>query len=634
MKDKTSILAAALCFALILPANALSQSPETRLRRVAPVEQPAAQRVAYEVHDLTAPRDTDSRATAGAGAVTLESFVPREGLQFYFEMRKGGLAELARAGNAMTPVMRMLASGPAKAIADDFGAFAISNAAALSSSKLALVGYNATGAAALIEAASPADAEQLRANMATLLGRSRTAAKNSGSSDIDVSLQGRLVVAGTRATVARLVESNGAFAIAEDQVFMKARERFSSDPFFAFIELGAQSLPSRFGTGNAAYDTGVLSALNATPYAIALGGSLQGDVTTVRALVMFNTKQFTDSLFGFFGAGATATEMGQSVAASFAAPDADIFVACTLDWNKLYDAVQSLFDSIASSQSGGKYPSGSADPMVMAEASLGFSIKNELIPALGNEVAVSLSGFGNFVESFAPQQAAQKTNAFRGPGAMRFMLMVALKDRVKFEKLVARLVDKGGFQSFARATYRNATVMSNKDIAFAVTDNFFMLSGSATNLRHALDAHALGNSLAAAADFREALGAPRRAIMQAYISSSISNKLYEYILTEAVKSDPSMKEFARKTAQPRSPVGVTVVPDSDGMMMEMRVPTNLTLMALASLATGKPATYGPDYSQPPGLGIPNPTGPSTRTRTSDGRRVPKLTDEDLRERRP
>ncbi len=619
MKLKSWILVA-LCFALILPASALPQSLNTRPRRVTPV--------AYEVH---ATRTTDSRVAAAAEPATLEAFVPREGLQFYFEIRNGGLAELARAGSAMTPVTKMLAAGPVKATTEDLMAFVISNLAALSNAKLALVGYGANGTAALIEAANPTDAEQLRAGVSVLFTRNRPAAKTASAGELGVSLQGRMVVAGERATVARILESNGSFAVAEDQGFMKARERFSADPFFAYAELDSQSLPTRFGTGNAAYDAGVLAAsLGSRPYAIAMGGSLQGDAMTVRALMLFSSKQGADSLFGMLGAFTSATQTGQSVAANFAAPDTDIFVDLTLDWDKLYDSIQSVFGMIASAQSNGGYQANgaqSADLLAMAEASLGFSIKNDLLPTLGNEVAISLSGFDSFMRPI-------KAVATQKPRAPRFMLMVALKDPAGFEKLIARLVSQAGSQTLARLTYRNAAISYSKNFAYAITNKFFMIGGSVADIRRAMDAHALGTSLASTADYRAAVGPPRQTMMQAYVSSNLSNKIYESVLAEAAKSNAALKEFAPKAAQMHSPIGLAMSPDSDGLMMELRVPTSLTFMALAYLATSKPAANGPAYSEPAGLGIPNPTGPSTRTRTMDGRRVPTLTNEDLRERRP
>ena len=616
MKLKTSILVA-LCFALILPATALPQSFNTGQHRIAPV--------AYEV--------ATRAEAASAESATLESVVPREGLQFYFEIRNGGLAELARAGSAMMPVRNMLAAGPVRATTEDLTAFVISNLAALSNAKLALVGYGASGTAALIEAANPADAEQLRAGVSVLFTRNRAAAK---TADLGVRLQGRMVVAGEKATVARILESNGAFAVAEDQGFMKARERFSTDPFFAYAEIGSQSLPSGFGTGNAAYDAGALASLGARPYAIAMGGSLQGDAVTLRALMLFSSKQSAGSLFGIFGSMTSAAQAGQPVAANYAAPDADIFVDFMLDWDKFYDSIQSVFSMIASAQSNNGYQASSAqstDLLAMAESSLGFSIKNDLIPTLGNEVAISLSGFDSFMR-FMPQPGMRKAVATQRPSAPRFMLMVSLKDPAGFEKLIARLINQSGAQTLARLTYRNAAISYSKNFAYAITNKFFMIGGSLTDIRRAMDAQALGTSLAQTADYRAAVGPARQTMLQAYLSSKLSSRLYESVLAEAAKSNASLKEFASKPAQMHSPIGLAMLPDSDGLMMEMRVPTGLTFMALAYLATSKPAPNTAAPSESSGLGIPNPTGPSTRTRTVDGRRVPTLTTEDMRERRP
>lgn len=632
MKFKSSILVV-LCFALILPASALPQSPDTRPRRVTPVS--------YEVHDLKpmrAPdmRAPDSRTRATAEPATLESFVPREGLQFYFEIRNGGLTELARAGSAMAPVTKMLAAGPVKATTEDLMAFLISNLAALSKAKLALVGYGASGTAALIEAANSADAEQLRAGVSGLFTKNRPAAKTASAGELDVSLQGRMVVAGERATIDRILESNGSFAVAEDQSFMKARERFSADPFFAYAEMGSQSLPTGFGTGNAAYDAGMFAGLGMMPYAIAMGGSLQGDAVVVRALMMFNSKQGANSVFGLLGASTSATQTSQPVAANFASPDADAFVDFMLDWDKLYESIQSVFGMIAAAQSNGNSQLNSeqsADLFAMAESSLGFSIKNDLIPTLGNEVAVSLSGFDGLINNMA-QPGVRKTAASQKPGMPRFMLMVALKDPVGFEKLVDKFVRQMGSQTLARVTYRNATISYGKSVAYAITNKFFMIGGSVSEIRRAMDAHALGTSLASTADYRAAVGPARQTMLQAYVSSNLSNRIYESVLAASAKSNPALKDFASKTAQVNSPIGLAMLPDSDGVMMEMRVPTSLTFMALAYLATGKPASSGPAYSQPAGLGIPTPTGPSTRTRTMDGRRVPTLTNEDLKDHRP
>src|SRR6185436_18268588 len=97
--------------------------------------------------------------------------------------------------------------------------------------------------------------------------------------------------------------------------------------------------------------------------------------------------------------------------------------------------------------------------------------------------------------------------------------------------------------------------------------------GSVNDIRRALDAHALGTSLASTADYRAAVGPARQTMLQAYLSSKLSNKLYESVLAEAAKSNAALKEFASKPAQMHPAIGLAMLPDSDGLMMEMRVPT-------------------------------------------------------------
>ncbi|HVG17998.1 MAG TPA: hypothetical protein VNI02_03030, partial [Blastocatellia bacterium] len=153
-------------------------------------------------------------------------------------------------------------------------------------------------------------------------------------------------------------------------------------------------------------------------------------------------------------------------------------------------------------------------------------------------------------------------------------------------------------------------------------------------IRRALDARATGSSLASTAEFRAAIGSSQQAMMQAYLSPGISSKIFESISTDVVKANAELKDYVRSATQTRSAIGLTMIPDSDGLMMEMRAPTNLTFMALAALATGKSAPYGITSAPVTGVGIPSPTAPAAKTRNADGRRVPKMTSDDLMDRRP
>src|SRR5262249_21545378 len=141
-------------------------------------------------------------------------------------------------------------------------------------------------------------------------------------------------------------------------------------------------------------------------------------------------------------------------------------------------------------------------------------------------------------------------------------------------------------QPFARTSYRGATINSRNGFAYAITDGF-LLAGSVAEIRRAMDAHALGSSLAAAPEFRQAFADSREATLRAYLSSRLSKDLYESLLKEAAK--PGGKtELPLQTA---SPIAVSLRTNEDGFMVEARVPTSFALLALSSMINAKPARY-------------------------------------------
>jgi hypothetical protein len=623
MKAKTIILALTLCLALLDPPKALPQSAR--------------------------PKAETAGADGTAAAASLESTVRRDGLQFYLEIRGGGLAQLSKMSSGFAPIANLFKSGRKDLAASDITAFIMSNAHALSNARLALVSYAAGGAAVLIEAATSSDAEQIHKSamklVATDAAAEGAATRAAGEAALNARLRGRVVIAGERATVDRLARHGSAATLGDDREFAKVRGRFSDDPFFGFVEMGGASIPLMpAGAGqDSAYAAGMLAALGSMPYAIALGGSLEADAVSVRALMLYGPKKNE----GLLSSVMAATHAGQPRAASFAAPDAEVFIDVMLDWGKFYEAIESLFAMFASAaaanagaQEPGAQPGAAIrgvpphgiDPLAAAEASLGFSIKHDLLPTLGNEMAITLTGMG------ALMNAAQQRNRASAPAtapaakmpAPRFTLMLEVRDAAKFERLITRLfgkLSKGPQQPFARAQHRGATINYRKDMAYAITGGFFIAGGSAADVRRALDAHALGTSLASNRSFQAAMGAPRPTMLQVYLSGAVSSSVYRMLTAEAAKAD--VTPVALKPGKPQShpPLGMVITPDSDGTMIEMRVPTNLALTALAYMARSKPASFG---MHSPYTGVESSGG----TRGAGGSKTPRLTDEDLRHRRP
>ena len=614
MRTKICDFFLAITLTLSMAGGAVAQSPKTGDQRT------GSRLVRSDTVEIARARagDPSGQSTLSESA-SLESLLPRDGLRIYIEIRKGGLSELVK--SPMAPFAKLLSSGPIKASSSDLVSFAMANLGALSNSRVALAGYG-TGAVVLIETAGAAEAERLQAAVATLLGRSRKAS----DAEVEARLVGRVVLAGTKEFAGKLSQASGAVSLADDQEFTRARARFEQDQFFVYVDLSSmsRSLASTDMPQSAAYTAGAMAALNGMPSAIAIGGSIAGDAATVRASMVNGSGQSVGLIPSLFSSLASATQPGQPMAGAFASPDADVFVDVMLDWDKLFDAIQTMIAMFASSFGHSENANANALPQTdilgMAEATLGFSIKHDLIPTLGGELAFSMSGLSRTV---SPKQAIASGAR---PASPRFMLMVALKDPASFEKLLARLFNRSTSapSQFTHTPYRGVGINANKSFAYAIVNGFFIAGGSAAQVRRAIDAQATGVSLASTEAFKSAFGSAQQAVLQAYLSPALSNQLFESLSKDPAKSDASAPTAS--AAQQRMPIAVQLVPDNDGMIFEARLPANLAVLALASMATGLQSPSG-IRSLPGGIGVSEP-GP----RDSSGPRTPKMTDEDVRRR--
>lgn len=601
MKSKTQSAVFALCLVLVLAQSALLQASSSRPRTVA-------------MADSNAARPAPLRE--GPARAALESLVPRDGLQFYFEVRNGGLAQLAAMPTALAPMSKLLSTGRTGPSAGDLAGFAMKHLSALSNSRIAFVSYGARGQALLIESANLQDAESLKADIDRMLST-----QDAAKSDLSVAMRDRVVMAGTKAAVNTIAASDAALTLVEDQEFNKAQAHFSTEPFFAYLEMGAMPIPwpaSDDSAQNAAYTAGMMAAFNSLPYAMAMGGSFEAGTARIRALLMYTPKQNG----GLFSSLMSATRLAEPQAPGFAASNTDLFVDLMVDWEKLYEGIESVLAMVAGAQANnpaqpGGVPGGGlqgGDLLQMMEGQLGFSIKNDLLPTLGGEVAIAISGFD---ELLSPQSKQGRRRA-AGPS---FTLMLALKDPVKFEKYFNRLFSRMGgqtAQAFARAPYRGTSINYNKSMAYAISEGFLVAGGSVAQIRRALDGKAAGSSLASSPDFNQAMGARRPVMLQVYVSSGAASGFFKTISTQAAKMKAG-SALTLPASVSRSAIGVTMTPDADGLMLDVRVPTELAVMALAAMAAEKPNAYG----------INSQTGARPA-----GRRTPTLTDEDLKARRP
>src|SRR5262245_39408653 len=255
---------------------------------------------------------TSTPAPAGTDT-TLESVLPRDGLQLYFEVRGEGLPQLAKLAVAASPAAE--ADKSAGLSVKELSGFALSHLAVLARARIALVTYSGAGFAIAIEAANANDARRVADDLARTLNRAQSRPRTTGTATGDKqpdavegvpdgrkfgsAVLGRVAVAGAEGAVERITDNSTLARLADDPDFMKSKSRFASDPFFGYLASNLSSIPNPpagesnasipnppAGESNAAsYMQGWALAQQTMPRSLVFGGSIAGDTAEFHGLI-------------------------------------------------------------------------------------------------------------------------------------------------------------------------------------------------------------------------------------------------------------------------------------------------------------------------------------------------------------
>ena len=261
------------------------------------------------------------------------------------------------------------------------------------------------------------------------------------------------------------------------------------------------------------------------PGAVALGATLDRGALAVR-LGVENTPDGTIALIPFLPnivSGPPVT--GES--AAVAPADAELFVAGSLDWARLYNSTlgaasvdpAGLMSIMApggdEGEDGGEKAERqpTADEAVAAvEKLFGFKFKEDLLPALGNEVGFSTPldardfGFGISGPRAGREKEEKERDAEPGP-----VFVVSLNDTAKMREILPRVFVALGFASPGvaqaapekREGFEIRTLGASDGISYAIINNFLVV-GELKAVRYCVDAFSSRRTLAASNEYRDA----------------------------------------------------------------------------------------------------------------------------------
>lgn len=330
----------------------------------------------------------------------------------------------------------------------------------------------------------------------------------------------------------------------------------------------------------------------AWPESIGVGASFEGDAVVVRAFLLSESEDAPLRPVPFMPilhAGPQIT----SEAASVLPADTDVLVSASVDLQQMYDYVASMFKlfDLAASSPGEQ---GIFDSQVGAfEREYKFRIREDLLKALGNEIAIALPSetFGVRGRRAARAEAARAAqpqgaavlSASPSPLPSRSdapVVVISLNDKRAMQELLPRALEAAGIkglnaqQLLEKRGQAEMVTFAQGSVAFI--DRFLVIAFDPAAMNHVVEAYNAGETLSSADEFRDPTGwQPKQGLGRAYVSNALVKGIIGDVRRDAEDvDDETLRDLAARLDP--NPGAVTLAATKDGgLMYELHVPKNL-----------------------------------------------------------
>ncbi len=330
------------------------------------------------------------------------------------------------------------------------------------------------------------------------------------------------------------------------------------------------------------------------PEAIGLAINFEPDTYVVRALMLSGPDR-KGSILPFMPMLVSGPPLAPE-AASILPADTELLITASLDYQQMYDA---LAKNLAIPPEMLTQPATVKDitpesPFASYEAKLGIKIKEDLIPLLGNEVAVSfpLKAFG----LAAPQPSASPetpgepgTEKKQASAEPQPIVAISVKDREAVRALIPKIIDSMGVKGasmLAQSEKRGDTeLVTYLDVAsYAFIGNFLVASPDSKAVRHVVDSYLNHQTLGSDTRFHNATRwQPRQLLGQVYIPTELMQDYYQLMSGSA--GNDKLREYISRLNPFAEPVTYALSNDGIGPLHELHLPKNLVMFMIAGMAS-------------------------------------------------
>ncbi|MGQ0763004.1 MAG: hypothetical protein ACT4OT_13460 [Acidobacteriota bacterium] len=282
-----------------------------------------------------------------------------------------------------------------------------------------------------------------------------------------------------------------------------------------------------------------------------------------------------------------------SEAASILPDDTEALVTASIDFGSTYHEMKKQAEATLkqSRQLAASVTSENAmDAFAQFEKKANLKITDELLPVLGNELAIGASlkqaNMANVMGVPTPPAKTSSDPKDKNKPEPMPIVLIGIKNREAARRLMPRVFEGLGIgeANFLAQNERrgDSEIVSYAGIfSYAFVGNFLVLSDSET-VRKVADANISGTTLGANNTFRSARHwQPRQTLGEIYVSPVLMEGYQEQIGKQAASMDPAMRDFLMKLSPKASAITYTLSHDGLGSLHELHLPKNLILAMVA-----------------------------------------------------
>lgn len=335
-----------------------------------------------------------------------------------------------------------------------------------------------------------------------------------------------------------------------------------------------------------------------TKWPEAVGAALvfEGDAYVLRTLII-NKDENKNNIIPFLPQLISGPAIVPESAGIFPA-DVSLFATVSLDYPQVYDGMLKAFAHTVELSK--KYSGANKDeptpesPFAIYEKKLGLKIKEDVLPLLGNELALALpkpvaKPAGEAIPAPKSSDAKAAGPYADSPGAsLNPVIAVSVKDREAVGRLIPKIIDGFGLKGanlLAQSEKRDGTeIISYAGVfSYAFIGDFLVLSPDPIQTRRVVDAYLNHQTLSSDSHFRNSTRwQPRQVQGQVYVAPELMQTFNPFGLAGGGAVNLKMNDYVSKLSPLIEATTYALTNDGAGPLHELHVPRNLLLWTIGS----------------------------------------------------